>query len=92
MEGTFYSFGEAVADLARNFALKEWWPEDSREFTRLCVEWATEFEVLHHDRVWDGEYIEEIDAFFDKKYAELEAGRVLKLRNPHLPEQTHSQP
>jgi hypothetical protein len=65
-----YDFGEAVADLTHNFSFAEFLPEDSREFTRLCVEWASEFEVKHAGRVWDGEYIEEIDAFFTAKYAE----------------------
>lgn len=63
-----YSLCEAVADLAHNFAFAPLWPGNSREFVRLCIEWAEIFEARNVDREWDGEYIEEIDAFFIEQY------------------------
>lgn len=67
-----YSLCEVVADLAMNMqdAIdREVWapPPDSRERVRLCIEWAVEFEAKHAGRVWDGEYLEEIDEFFRLK-------------------------
>lgn len=33
----------------------------------LADEWTDEFEKLHKGREWDGDYFDEIDAFFEKK-------------------------
>lgn len=33
----------------------------------LAQEWTDEFEELHHDRVWDGEFRDEIEKFFKSK-------------------------
>ncbi len=73
---------EAVADLAVNFAVAEFHPDDSRELARLCIEWAEEFEKKNAGREWDGEYIEEIDAFFDVKYAAWMDSRASMIPNP----------
>ena len=65
-----YSLCEAVADLAANFAVADIVPGDSRECCRLCIEWARQFEA----EIWgvssNLEYIEQIDAHFEMKYAE----------------------
>ena len=68
-----YYLCEAVADIAMNMQAKEWeWkPEDSRRVISIIISWATEFENMNHGRIWDGEYMDEIDAFFEKKYKEL---------------------
>lgn len=63
-----YSLCEVVADLALNFASAEVKPENSRELARLIIEWAEVFEARHKDRDWEGEYLEEIDAFFYEQY------------------------
>ncbi len=71
--GHVYSLCEAVADLAHNFARQGFVPEDSREFTRLCIEWANEFEHAHAGTEWGqdegADYIDAIDGFFDAKYS-----------------------
>jgi hypothetical protein len=67
-EKRVYSLCEAVADLSASFIVMPKVPADSREMTRLCIEWAQEFEKIHGGREWDGEYIETIDAFFADKY------------------------
>jgi len=67
-----YNLCETVADLAMNFQTKEWKPEDSRRVIALIIEWAQEFTLKNEGRVWDGEYMEEIDAFFEVKYKELQ--------------------
>ena len=59
-----------MADLAQNFARAETLPGDSRETVRLCVEWAEAFEEKHKARVWDGEYLDEIDTWFQSHYAD----------------------
>lgn len=68
----FY-FGESVSDLARSFATAEFVPDDSMEFHRLVIAWAEEFEKKHAGRVWDGEWIEEIEAHFHQSYAAWQA-------------------
>jgi uncharacterized Fe-S cluster-containing radical SAM superfamily enzyme len=65
-----HSLCEAVADLSANFIVAPVLPGNSRDMTELCIMWAREFEQQNAGREWDGEYIEEIDAFFEKKYAE----------------------
>ena len=59
---------EVVADLATNLTVSPHLPEDSREFTRLCIEWAEIFHVRHANREWNGEYMEEVDKFFAEQY------------------------
>lgn len=66
-----YSLCEAVADLAMMFATPRYaphLPDDSRETIRLVIEWAHDFEALNKDREWDGEYMEEIEAYFHQRY------------------------
>lgn len=63
-----YSLCETVADIAIRFAHAPWVPEDSRELTRLIIEWAEIFEAHNKDREWNGEYLEAIDAFFDDQF------------------------
>ncbi len=79
-----HDFGEAVADIARNFAHAQLIPEDSREFASKCVEWAEIFQKKNAGREWDGEYIEEIDAFFDEQYKAWENGREPSRQNHML--------
>lgn len=79
MNKDLYGFGEAVFDLALNwghaYALQtKAVPEDSREMARLVIEWAEEFETRNEDREWNGEYMEEIDQFFELKYREWKEG------------------
>jgi hypothetical protein len=87
-EESRYAFGEAVADIARNFAFAQLWPEDSREFTRLCIEWAETFEARNAHREWgqDGgsEYIEAIDAHFGAEYQAWEDAGNGVVQNPAL--------
>jgi len=45
--------------------------DDSREVIRLIIEWAEEFETIHADREWDGEYFEAIDDFYAEKTKNL---------------------
>ena len=61
-----YRLCEAVADIVHNFSQPEFagqMPEDSREFVRICIEWAAEFEALHADGI-EEDYIGKIDDFF----------------------------
>lgn len=66
-----YDFAEAVADLSAMFTNPDFAPEvpeDSRETVRLVIEWAEIFQARNADREWDGEYLEEIEAFFRSQY------------------------
>lgn len=70
-----YSLCEAVADLVMDMedaiARNAWQPPpDSRERVALCIKWALEFEAQNADRVWDGEYLEEIHQFFLRKISQ----------------------
>lgn len=64
-----YSLCEAVADLAFNWGAEDWIPNNSRDVTMFCIQWAEEFE-----RQWtedfENEYLDEIDKFFNLKYGE----------------------
>lgn len=59
---------ETFYDLCVNYgtdcALGNYWCEDSRSAMDVMLRWANEFNTLHHGREWDGEYMEEIDAFY----------------------------
>lgn len=79
-----YSLCEAVADIAMNLALAPRHPEDSRETISLAIEWAEAFEAKNKDREWDGEYIEEIDAYFAACYAAWEKSGARSITNPFL--------
>lgn len=39
----------------------------------LVTEWTNEFELANLDRVWDGEFFDEIDSFIEKKFNHVEA-------------------
>ncbi len=62
---------EAVADIAYFAGMDRLRIPDSRTMMAIFIGWAEEFEVLNRGREWDGEYIEEIEAFYDKKKKEL---------------------
>ena len=71
-----YSLCEAVADLVWNYVCdiekgKVSQPADSRDLVHSCINWAAEFEAKNKGRVWDGEYLEEIDAFYTEKLKNL---------------------
>lgn len=65
---------EAVFEFSQLWAYKvnkgETVPEDSREWFRLSLEWAQEFEKKNEGREWDGEFIDEAESFFDAHYNE----------------------
>ena len=42
----------------------------------LAEKWTDEFSGNHKDRAWEGEYFEELQAFIDKKIAELPYAKV----------------
>ncbi len=44
---------------------------DSRETFDTLLGWANEFNTKNVGRQWDGEYMEEVDDFFEAKVAEL---------------------
>jgi hypothetical protein len=76
MDKPTYAICEVVADLMWNLAIdldrkKVGYIEDSREVIRLCIEWAEEFETRHAGREWDGEYMEEIETFYQEKTKNL---------------------
>jgi hypothetical protein len=50
-------------------------PEDSREIARLTIEWAKEFEAdFQQTYNPKRDYMEEVEVFFNQKYAEWLAG------------------
>jgi hypothetical protein len=65
-----YHLCEAVADIAYAAGHDRLWCEDSRALMSTLIGWAYEFETTHANREWDGEYIEEIDAHYDRKRTE----------------------
>jgi hypothetical protein len=76
MDKPTYSLCEVVADLMWNLATdlesgKVAPIPDSREVVRRVIEWAEEFEAKNAGREWDGEYVEEIDAFYAEKTKNL---------------------
>jgi hypothetical protein len=62
------SLCEAVAALAKSFAVAEYAPANSADFADLCIEWAEAFEVKNANRKWDGEFPDEIEEHFTKSY------------------------
>lgn len=65
-----HSLCEAVADIAYNAGCDGLQIPDSRAMMQSFISWAAEFEEKNKGREWDGEYIEEIDAFYAAKAAE----------------------
>jgi len=72
MDESTFSLCEAVADLAWNMGTvrDEAYPEDSRAAIQAIIQWAEDFEAMNKGREWDGEYMEEIDAYFVKRFVE----------------------
>jgi hypothetical protein len=67
-----YSLLEAAVDIAMivQWAIEEnkWTPpQDSRDCVSMVISAAQEFEEKNADRVWDGEYLEEIEHFTLRK-------------------------
>jgi len=70
-----YSFAETLHDITTQFAdylakNPGCRPQDSRELVQTCIQWAELFERDNAGREWDGEYLEEIEAFFEKQIAD----------------------
>lgn len=73
-----YRLCEAVAEMAVNWGVAPFVPADSRERTRLSIEWAREFEVKHAGTEWneDGapDYVITVDAWFETQYRDWLGG------------------
>ena len=64
-----YALCEAVSDLTALFVCQRQLPADSRELTRLVIEWAEAFERQHRGEPWvDREYLDTVDAHFHDHY------------------------
>ena len=63
MDTKTYSLCECVYDITTVMDEFKFEVEDSRERARLAIIWAEEFDQQNADREWDGEYMEEIEAF-----------------------------
>ncbi len=64
-----YSLCEAVADIAYIAGVKGYYGGDSRQDVADFISWAKEFEYINRGVEWgvEKEYLDEIDAFTDKK-------------------------
>lgn len=77
-----YSLCEAVSDISMLMGYYGFRFPDSRLGVSESIEWAQEFESLHNGRKWDGEYIEEIDAFAITKMKEAVTSGVATTEKP----------
>ena len=69
MNRTTYALAETVSDLTALFVHQRQLPADSRELTRLVIEWAAAFEQAHRGESWvDREYLETVEAAFHCYY------------------------
>ena len=62
-----YSICEAVADIAYIAGQHGYYGGNSRTDVDDIIKWAIEFDDKNSGRVWDGEYMEEIEAFAVEK-------------------------
>jgi hypothetical protein len=80
-----YSLCEAVSDISMSMGYYGFRFPDSRVSVSKSIEWAEEFEQKNKGREWDGEYLDEIDAFAVKKMREFVATGEAEVEKP-LPE------
>ena len=67
--GCVTEFAEALADIAYEAGAAGFRLADSRATIPLFIQWAKEFCQINVGREWDGEYLEEIQAFTEAKMA-----------------------
>ena len=63
-----YRLAEATVEFNTLWSSKEWEPVDSRDRTRLCYEWAVEFQSGLPAEALD-DWIERAEAYFNEAYA-----------------------
>jgi hypothetical protein len=62
-------------DLATRNVIRTGILEDSRSHQDTLIEWANEFNNLHRNREWDGEYMEAIEDFYEDKVKSVKVER-----------------
>lgn len=69
------SYSETLVEIAmtaqRNYDELHNALQDSREITSLVIKWAKEFEKKNENREWDGEWLDEVIDFAERKIKDI---------------------